>query len=469
MTYIYDPQLDDLEYLIHQEENEDKLSVLGGPALPALGHAISGATGSAISNVLTYPLSLTITRLQVQHGLKQNRTKDSPKREDYKSIPDALRRIYAEEGGLSAFYSGCTQDTLKSMADSFLFFLAYNFVRKSRLEAHSNGRPAKKLPIHEELLVGMVSGAFSKFFTTPVQQIVTRKQTASMLSSSSSSESAASLSSIEIARQIREQKGIAGFWSGYSASLVLTLNPSLTMLFHETLLRVFVPREKRQNPGAKITFLLAALSKAMASTITYPFSLAKSRAQVSAKKPLDDDNEDKITKEDKARDVEMKAASKVRKDTIFESVYRIAQEEGIGGLYQGLSGEVLKGFFSHGLTMLMKEGIHKFVIQLYYLVLKAIKQYPSPEEITELAKETVIDARDAVVDAASDARDAVVEVAGDVKDAVVGDGKSDGTSSMLDTAAQSVAELYRKGKEETADIMDDYIPQFDDDDNGWGW
>lgn len=66
------------------------------------------------------------------------------------------------------------------MVDSFLFFLAYNFTRNSRLKKYSgaDGRAAKKLPVIEELAVGMVSGAFSKFFTTPVQQIVTRKQTA---------------------------------------------------------------------------------------------------------------------------------------------------------------------------------------------------------------------------------------------------------------------------------------------------
>jgi hypothetical protein len=341
------------------------------------------------------------------------------------------------------------------MADSFLFFLAYNFVRKSRLEAH--GPKAKKLPVYEELAVGMVSGAFSKFFTTPVAQIVTRKQTAALTASDD-----AQLSSAEIARRIRAQKGIAGFWSGYSASLVLTLNPSLTMLFHETLLRLTVRREHRENPGAKVTFLLAALSKALASTITYPFSLAKSRAQVSAKKPLDD--EEKISEKDSARDVEKKAARKVRKDTIFDTVLQIAREEGVAGLYQGLSGEVLKGFFSHGFTMLVKESIHKLVIQLYYVLLKAIKRYPSPEEIGRLAGEKVGEVKDAVVEAAGDAKDAVADAVG-----ANGNGNGKTWTSQVQQGVQSVAELYRRGKEETADILDDYVPLFDDDDNGWGW
>ena len=363
------------------------------------------------------------------------------------------------------------------MADSFLFFLAYNFLRTSRLKRR--GENARKLPVAEEIAVGMVSGAFSKFFTTPVQQIVTRKQTACMSSSSESGASARDMSSLEIAQQIRAQKGIAGFWAGYSASLVLTLNPSLTMLFHSTLLRLFVPRDKRENPGARLTFLIAALSKALASTITYPFSLAKSRAQVSSRKPLDEEASDQFSKRDGLKETEKKAVRKARKDTIFDTIVQIVREEGVGGLYQGLSGEVLKGFFSHGLTMLMKEGIHKLVVQLYYLILKAVRRYPSPNELAELAGEKIEEAKDKVVEAAGDAREAVVDAARDVSEAVGGNGNGNGNGNgkswteqgqqVLDQTVHSVAELYRKGKEETADFLDDYIPEFDDDDNGWGW
>jgi hypothetical protein len=418
--------------------------------------------------VLTYPLSLTITRLQVQRKFKtsKDKTRSTNDNEDYTSIPDALHRIYAEEGGLPAFYSGCTQDTLKSMADSFLFFLAYNFTRKNRLQKH--GMNAKKLPVYEELAVGMVAGAFSKFFTTPMQQIVTRKQTAAMIAkrdSTASSERVDLMSSRDIARRIREQKGIAGFWSGYSASLVLTINPSLTMLFHETLLRVLVKRDDRANPGARMTFLLAAISKVLASTITYPFSLAKSRAQVSAKAPTADDDE-RISWTDSTKEGGKKAARKVRKDTIFDTVLQIAREEGMQGLYQGLSGEVMKGFFSHGLTMLMKERIHRLVIQLYYFVLKAVQRYPSTEEISKLASEKAGGVKDAVAEAALDAREAV----GDAAKSVVSSSKALGEQGqeVLEKVSESMAELYRKGREETADILDDYV-NTDDDDNGWGW
>ena len=42
---------------------------------------------------------------------------------------------------------------------------------------------------------------------------------------------------------------------------------------------------------------------------------------------------------------------------------------------------MLKGFFSHGLTTLMKDRIHRLIVSLYYLVLKAMKKYQKEKEM----------------------------------------------------------------------------------------
>lgn len=89
--------------------------------LPAIGHAISGATGTAISTTATYPLDLVNTRLKVQRQLRKDGT-ISPS-EQYAGILDAVSRIYEREGGLGAFYAGLGSDVFKGVADSFLFFL----------------------------------------------------------------------------------------------------------------------------------------------------------------------------------------------------------------------------------------------------------------------------------------------------------------------------------------------------------
>ncbi|KAK3079389.1 hypothetical protein LTS18_004978 [Coniosporium uncinatum] len=408
------------DYERYHREQESQSSILGGPGLPALGHAISGASGAALSHLLIYPLDLVITRLQVQKQLDEDNERSSEG--DYKSLADAALKIHNEEGGLGAFYSGVWQDTAKSMADSFFFFLAYNFLRQQRIRR--NGGKSKSLPPFEEIGVGMLAGAFAKLLTTPVQNIVTRKQTASMVGKKDkSATSHPKLSSKDIALQIRHEKGILGFWSGYSATLILTLNPALTFLLHETLLRALVARDKRKDPGSGMTFAIAAASKAIASTITYPFSLAKSRAQVSG-------SSEAIYERYQSR-------KKVLQRSILYKLYTIAKTEGIAALYSGIEGEVLKGFFQHGLTMLMKERIHKVVVQMYYLVLKTLKKYP----VEQMAK----DAEQGVKQGAENAQQGIQQGMEGAQ-GMVQQGMG-GARQVLGSVSDQAGDAYAKGKE----------------------
>jgi len=178
------------------------------------------------------------------------------------------------------------------------------------------------------------------------------------------------------------EKGWTGFWAGYSASLVLTLNPSLTFFLFETLKRTLLPRSKRDNPPAWATFFLAAISKACASTVTYPFSLAKTRAQ-SGTKPISKE-ENEVVQED-LHDEKTKKAVKA---TIFSTVLAIAQTEGVTALYEGLPLEIMKGFFSHGITMLIKQAVQRFVVQAYYVLSIILSRYKKKMNASKLAERT---------------------------------------------------------------------------------
>jgi hypothetical protein len=401
--------------------------------LPALGHATSGAAGTAISKLLLYPLDLVITRMQVQ---KQFQTYD--KDVQYENILDAVEKIYNKEGGIKAFYSGVIQETLKGVADSFLFFLAYSYARQKRLAA----KDARHLSVLDEIGVGVLAGALSKFITSPIQQVVTRKQTAAMIAARDPTTSLSpDLSTKDIVLQIRHEKGLQGFWSGYSASLILTLNPSITFLLHRVLLRLLVPKERRSNPGAQLTFLLAAVSKAMASTVTYPFSLAKTRAQVSSQKPSQPSGStSEIEKTDS--DVKEKAVQ-IRQRTVFGTILNIAKTEGLWALYQGLGAEVMKGFFSHGITMLMKDRIHTVVINLYYLVLKSLKKYPSPEELAKIASEQAKEAYEQGKEQVGDAYTKSIGVA---------ENASEKVQEAVSNGRQQTESLWEKGKDVASNV-----------------
>lgn len=300
----------------------------------------------------------------------------------------------------------------------------------------------------DEIGVGVVAGAFAKLFTTPLQNIVTRKQAAAMIAARDPTSSITpSLSTRDIARQIRGEKGLQGFWSGYSASLILTLNPSITFLLHRVLLKSVVPKSKQQDPGARITFLLAAISKAMASTLTYPFSLAKTRAQVSSQKPTQPKGP--APEDDKLEHVVEAKAIQARERTVVGTILQIARTEGIGALYQGLGAEVLKAFFSHGVTMLVKDRIHALIIDLYYLVLKTMKKYPSPEEMAKMASEQAKDAYAKGVEVAENATTVASEQAKGAysKGVEVAGNASTMAQDALRSGTQRTGELLESGKD----------------------
>lgn len=421
-------------YHIIQEQSTPSLGGIG-PALPALGHALAGSIASGSAKALVYPLELCITRLQVQRQLRgkgeaESAAKDAEK--EYTSLVDAARKIYDSEGGLRAFYAGCTSDVAKGIIDSFLFFLAYSFVRQRELKKAGD----KHISITKELSIGVAAGCFAKFFTTPIQNIVTRQQTAALVAardptSSTTPGEADRLSIKDIALQIRSERGIAGFWAGYPASVILTLNPAITFAV-DGLLRRLLPKSRRDNPSAQLTFLIAALSKAIATATTYPVMLAKSRAQTGSPKSSSSASSHE---EDAGSEPELLEKSSTLNATpqrreakhqilrlfsifraqhaIYLSLRKIYQEEGLSGLYSGLEGEVLKGFLQHGFTMMMKENVHVGVIQAYYLLLKATRRWPADlGEVRKGAGEAVAGAQERIIEAGEKVSEGVKGVVG---------------------------------------------------------
>lgn len=251
------------------------------------------------------------------------------------------------------------------------------------------------------------------------------------------------LSVKDIALQIRSEKGLKGFWSGYSASLILTLNPALTFLLQNLIKRILA-KSKQDASGPKTLFLIAAISKSIASTITYPFSLAKSRAQLATspsspafaekenistsssdppeylKKP----NLDGPSSGNKAMVYAKKAVGALSTQhltrlAVILSLREIYRSEGLVGLYSGLDAEIVKGFLGHGLSMALKERIHLLIINAYYLALKATKRWPSDlGSIRDQASIELQRVRATAEDMAQDASDRVKNVTETVTDGV---------------------------------------------------
>lgn len=391
-----------LYHIVQQEEGRGA-SYDGGPLLPALGHALAGGVASGLAKAVVYPIDTITTRLQVQNHLKgegEAPSAASDANAEYKSPLDAARKIYKNEGGLSAFYTGVGPDIVKGLSDSFLFFLAYSALRQGFLKRQE----AKNLPVLKELGVGVLAGAFSKAVTAPIQNIVTRQQTAALIAARNPTSAASprengKVSVRDIAHQIHSEKGLAGFWAGYSAQLILTLNPAITFAVDNAMSKL-VPRKYKENSSAQVTFLVAALSKVVATAMTYPVMLAKSRAQASNGKSWNGGGESH--KYTPYADTKTKAKESLRRAlrvfegqvALYYSLRKIYRNEGVAGLYSGIEGELLKGFLQHGLTMSIKDNVMGGIIQLYYALLKLTKRWEG--ELEKVRQEAGAVAKDVI-------------------------------------------------------------------------
>ncbi|KFH44172.1 Peroxisomal adenine nucleotide carrier-like protein [Hapsidospora chrysogenum ATCC 11550] len=318
-------------------------------ALNALGHASSGSAGTAMSTAALYPLDLVTTRLKAQRQLS-----GKGKGTHYDGVTDAFRDIVRNEGA-GALYSGLGTDVGKSVVDSFLFFGFYNY-----LQRHSR-KPPRAI---QELVLGSLAGACAKALTTPISNVVARKQT-----------SAGKETLRQMLAAMYRESGFWGLWSGYSATLVLTLNPSITFLLNRRLAKRVIPAlEEEDVPVAWAAFLMAAFSKAFATALTYPFQTGKTRLQVASRSELVD--EEKGSSEESKKSSKSLVARVVRflEGTIFGVILRILHREGVRALYDGLSGELLKSFFSHGLTMFTKGVLHRLIVRLWLVYSPQLRQ-----------------------------------------------------------------------------------------------
>ncbi len=180
------------------------------------------------------------------------------------------------------------------MFTEYAYFFFYSWVRGSYIKRLlSKLPPGSKVPTigtAMELLLGAVAGALAQIFTIPVSVIATRQQvgagnkkkpisaptgTASKPSYSAVANPAVDTSEddsfLGVGRQIIREDGVAGLWLGIKASLVLTVNPSITYGVFERVKNIMLLAKETAGKGSKLTpfqsFFLGALSKSLATVV----------------------------------------------------------------------------------------------------------------------------------------------------------------------------------------------------------
>lgn len=198
-----------------------------------------------------------------------------------------------------------------------------------------------------------------------------------------------------VVRLIYGEQGWKGFWRGFGTAVLLSINPSITLAFFQLFRSIIVYSRKRRLAASAVdgnvkalnlnltpwqAFFVGAIANSISNTVLYPLILAKKRLQAGSGAKQPDTLLDVLVDAAKGRhdpyqeqDLETKeeAATVTGK---APPVLERGQEKllnGVEGLYQGLQMQLLKGFFTQGMTFLVKGRIEQVAVAAY------LRQRPS--------------------------------------------------------------------------------------------
>ncbi|XP_038163723.1 peroxisomal membrane protein PMP34 [Cyprinodon tularosa] len=224
-------------------------SVVGLLSYETLVHAIAGAMGSVTAMTVFFPLDTAKSRLQVDDKRKSQ------------STPVILAEITKEEGFL-ALYRGWFPVISSLCCSNFVYFYTFNALKKVAASGSGTPRPGK------DLLMGMVAGVVNVLLTTPMWVVNTRLKLQGVRFRNEDLHQTQYRGIFDAFSQIISNEGVGTLWNGTLPSLILVLNPAVQFMIYEAMKR------EAGKGGSKISsakiFLIGAIAKAIATTVTYP-------------------------------------------------------------------------------------------------------------------------------------------------------------------------------------------------------
>ncbi|KAJ6531967.1 mitochondrial carrier [Mycena capillaripes] len=321
--------------------------------LTPFGAALAGALGGCFSTAVVYPLDAS-----------------KGKSKDDLSMLAVLLRVFKKEG-VFGFYRGFWATMLNTFSMQYAYFFFYSFVRNSYISRLSRKLPPGSVPpalsTAAELLIGAIAGALAQIFTIPVSVIATRQQVGRE-TAPKSGEDVGDDSFLGVAREIIDEEGVGGLWLGIKPGLVLTVNPAITYGVFERVKGLVIAAQVKAGSNDKLTpglsFLIGAVSKTLATVVTYPYIMAKVRIQT---RTADEE-------EAKTEHLELPVThqphhdhSKLKHPGAIDILAQVMQREGIVGWYRGMAAQITKAVLSQALLFMSKEQFEQWALSIIIL------------------------------------------------------------------------------------------------------
>lgn len=371
------------------------MSAQSKPARPqeltAFGHALAGALGACFSTAVVYPLDVAKTRIQAETRTKDSKTKAGMLR---------LLLTILREDGIWGLYRGFTATMLNTFSMQYAYFFFYSLVRGAYIKRRTPpGGKAPALSTAAELMLGAAAGALAQIFTIPVSVIATRQQVGSakrtvrkkvVVPSTSGAavgdekagddnegfvekwieeEEYVDNSFLSVGKEIVREEGVTGLWLGIKPGLVLTVNPAITygmferiksvlLLAQEKASSVTAPSNGKLTPG--MSFIVGALSKTLATVVTYPYIMAKVRIQTRG-------SDARMAKEEGLPAPPHHAyhhSGKTKHPGALDLLRGVYKREGFVGWYQGMSAQIIKAVISQALLFMSKDQFEHWALAI---------------------------------------------------------------------------------------------------------
>ncbi|KAH6656460.1 mitochondrial carrier domain-containing protein [Truncatella angustata] len=305
-----------------------------------VAHALAGAGGGVLSMILTYPLITLSTRAQVE----SNRA-ETP-------FLTAVKRIIAREG-VSGLYAGLESAVFGISVTNFVYYYWYEWTRAFfEAAAVKAGRASKKLTTVESMIAGALAGSATVILTNPIwvvnTRVTTRKQDIEEKEGAGAPEAKGKKSSpttIGTLLALLRDEGPQALFRGVVPALVLVINPILQYTLFEQMKNV-VERRQRRNITPGVAFVLGALGKLFATSITYPYITVKSQAHVAAH------------------------GADGRREGMGQAIARIVKESGYKGLYKGIAPKVTQSVLTAAFLFAFKDVLYEQTVKLRTSVAK---------------------------------------------------------------------------------------------------
>lgn len=292
-----------------------------------VAHALAGAGGGLLSMALTYPLITLSTRAQVES-----------KKADTNTL-QAVKRIIEREG-IAGLYAGLESALFGITVTNFVYYYWYEFTRDYFVRTMQRSR----LTTLESMAAGAIAGSATVLITNPIWVVNTRMTARKSETSEpvlptkegevpAIAEKKRAPNTLSTFLKIIREDGPARLFAGVLPALVLVINPILQYTIFEQLKQVL---ERRRKVTARDSFLLGALGKLAATSITYPYITVKSRAHV---------------------------ATGEGREGMTASLKRIVREEGVSGLYGGIAPKVTQSVLTAAFLFAFKDILYDATVK----------------------------------------------------------------------------------------------------------